>query len=103
MKRSLLLLLTGVISSVSYSQTTWSDQAAQVFYNNCTQCHNPNGIGPFSLLDYATAYDYRASIKDAVLNNIMPPWPADSSYQHYFHERLLTQAERDIIINWVDE
>jgi mono/diheme cytochrome c family protein len=103
MKRTILLLFTGVIPAISYSQTTWSDHAAQVFYNNCTECHNPNGIGPFSLLDYANAYDYRASIKDAVENNIMPPWPADSSYQHYFHERILTQAERDIIINWVDE
>jgi hypothetical protein len=103
MKRFLLPVLLAGMGSVAQSQTTWSDDAATVFYNNCTQCHNPNGIGPFSLMDYATAYDYRAAIKVAVEGNIMPPWPADSSYQRYFHERLLTQAERDIIINWVDE
>ena len=32
----------------------------------------------------------------------MPPWTADSSFQHYAGERILSQAERDIIINWVD-
>jgi len=103
MKRILLLLSFAFCITEATAQTTWSDQAATVFYNNCTQCHNPNGIGPFSLMDYATAYDYRAAIKIAVQNNVMPPWPADSSYQRYFHERLLSQQERDIIFNWVDQ
>lgn len=103
MKKLVFTLFTVISVSGIYSQTTWSDHAAEVFYNNCTQCHNPNGIGPFSLLDYATAYDYRASIKLEVEANNMPPWTADTSFQRYFHERLLTQAERDIIINWVDE
>lgn len=91
------------LTIVANTQTTWSDQAAEVFYNNCTSCHHPQGIAPFSLLDYPTAYDFRAAIKVAVENNEMPPWTADSSFQHYFGERLLTQSERDIIINWVDE
>ncbi len=103
MKKLVLALSAAISAQGIVAQTTWSDHAAEVFYNNCTQCHNPNGIGPFSLLDYATAYDYRASIKVAVENNQMPPWSADTSFQRYFHERLLTQAERDIIINWVDE
>lgn len=103
MKKSLLYLFFIFQVSHLLSQTTWSDHAAQVFYDKCAQCHNPNGIGPFSLLDFNTAYDYRVSIKQKVINNEMPPWTADSSFQHYFHERLLTQSERDIIINWVDE
>lgn len=86
----------------AFGQVTWSDDAAAVFYNRCTQCHNPNGIGPFSLMDYTTAFDYRAAIKVAVEGNVMPPWSADTSYQRYFHERILTQTERDIILEWVD-
>jgi hypothetical protein len=102
MKRYLLTLSCALFLTSVIGQTTWSDNTAEVFYNKCTQCHNPNGIGPFSLMDYATAYDYRAAIKIAVEDNVMPPWTADTSYQRYFHERLLTQAERDIIIEWVD-
>lgn len=103
MKRNLLLLFTLGFCITSNAQTTWSDQAASVFYNKCSQCHHSAGIAPFSLTDFATAYDNRALIKVAVENNEMPPWPADTSYQRYFHERILTQAERDIIINWVDD
>src|SRR5687768_3351744 len=84
-KKILLSVLLAGFGSAAYVQTTWSEHTATVFYNNCTQCHNPNGIGPFSLLDYATAYDYRAAIKVAVEGNIMPPWPADTTYQRYFH------------------
>ena len=102
MKKLLLAFSAGLALNYSNGQTSWSTNAAEVFYNKCTQCHNPNGIGPFSLMDYTTAFDYRAAIKVAVEDNVMPPWSADSSYQRYFHERLLTQSERDIILEWVD-
>jgi len=83
------------------AQITWADDAAEVIYNNCTSCHNPNGIGPASFLTYADAYAAAPSIQSYVMASIMPPWTADSSFQHYSQERILTQAERDIIINWV--
>lgn len=92
-----------ITSQTVSSQTTWSEDAAQVFYDNCTACHNPSGIGPQSFLDYSTAFDYKVLIKNYVEGDIMPPWTADSSFQHYAGERILSQAERDIIINWVDD
>ena len=32
----------------------------------------------------------------------MPPWSADSSFQHYFDERILTEYERNTIIDWAN-
>lgn len=100
MKKGLLFLIAIIISFTNFGQPTWSEDAAEVFYANCTQCHNPDGIGSFSLLDYETAYDYRALIQGYVTYNIMPPWTADSSFQHYFGERILTEYERNTIIDW---
>lgn len=100
MKKRFLSLFTLMFSFLSFGQPTWSEHAAEVFYNNCTECHNPDGIGTFSLLDYEEAYDYRAIIQSYVTYNIMPPWTADSSFQHYFDERLLTEYERNTIIGW---
>jgi hypothetical protein len=54
------------------------------------------------MVDYASAYSARFAIKDAVLNKTMPPWPPDPTYQTYAHERLLTQQEIDLIVNWVN-
>ncbi|MFK8044360.1 MAG: T9SS type A sorting domain-containing protein [Crocinitomicaceae bacterium] len=83
------------------AQITWADHAAEVIYNNCTSCHNPNGIAPISFLTYAEVYPAAPNIQSYVMAGIMPPWTADSSFQHYSQERILTQAERDIIIDWV--
>lgn len=101
-----LLLFLGfifVISSSFYSQTTWADDAAEVFYNKCTSCHNPNGIAPFSLLTYNDAYMFRVSILASVGGNSMPPWTADTSYQKYSHERFLSGTEKDAIMNWINQ
>lgn len=103
MKHILLVFLFLGTSGILKAQTTWSEHAAPVFYAKCTECHNPDGVGPFSLMDYPTAYDYRALIQSYVEYNIMPPWTADSSFQHYFGERLLTEYERNTIINWANE
>lgn len=102
MKKHLLsFLLLGVVGLVQ-AQPTWSEEAAEVIYNNCTECHHPDGVGPMSLLEYETAYDYRALIQSYVEYNIMPPWTADTAFQHYFDERVLTEYERNTIIDWAN-
>jgi hypothetical protein len=103
MKQALLTLFAVMAIHSSFSQTTWSGEAAQVFYDNCTVCHNPDGIGPNSYMTYTGASAYGASIQNYVLNNIMPPWTADTAYQHFSQERVLTQAERDILLNWISD
>ncbi len=103
MKKALLTPLVLIFSGICLGQTTWSEHAAEVFYNNCTECHNPDGIGTFSLMNYEEAYDYRGIIQSYVEYNIMPPWTADSSFQHYFDERILTVYERNTILNWASE
>ncbi|MBD3638089.1 MAG: T9SS type A sorting domain-containing protein [Crocinitomicaceae bacterium] len=103
MKRLLPLILAVFFLNIGKAQTTWSEHAAAVFYANCTACHNPNGIAPNSLMTYTDAYNYSAMIQNYVTNNIMPPWTADTAYAHYSQERILTQNERDILLNWISD
>lgn len=102
MKQLLLSFILVFASIAAVAQPTWSEDAAAVFFNKCAKCHNPDGVGSFSLLDYSTAYDYRGLIQSYVEFNIMPPWFADSSFQHYFDERILTSYERNTIIDWAN-
>ncbi|MCH2233493.1 MAG: T9SS type A sorting domain-containing protein [Crocinitomicaceae bacterium] len=103
MKRLLLLTFAGLSAMYSNAQTTWSEHTAEIFFDNCVVCHRPDGIGPFSLLDYSTADIYKVLIKAEVEANNMPPYKADTSFQHYFDEKILTPLERNTIINWVNE
>lgn len=86
---------------MTIAQPTWSDDVAEIFYNNCTSCHHSEGIAPFSLLDYSTASTWASAIYANVNAGTMPPWTADSSFQHYYGERILTAYERTTILDWV--
>lgn len=75
---------------------------ATIIYNNCASCHRPAGIAPFSLLTYTDAYNYRLSIKSAVSNRHMPPWPPSDSYVHFSGARILSATDINTIVNWVN-
>lgn len=100
----LFFSLLSVISEI-HSQTstpTWSENIACIAYTNCTKCHQPDGVGSFSMIDYSSAYNARFAIKSAVQSGYMPPWPPNINYQTLAHERVLTQLEKDLIVAWVD-
>lgn len=100
-----ILISAFVILNLSNSTAqapTWSEDISCIFYSHCTNCHNPGGIAPFSLLDYNQAYNFRYSIQNAVETGYMPPWKPNPHYQSYAHQRNLSQQEIDIISAWVN-
>jgi hypothetical protein len=113
MKKKILLFKTCIVginffflmnaqNSVLTYTPTWADDIAPIFYNHCTTCHHPGGIAQFSLIDYNSAFIYKNSIKYAVLNGKMPPWPPDTSYTRFIGERILSQQEIQKIVDWVN-
>lgn len=87
----------------SFSQINWSEDVAPIIYANCTTCHNENGIGEFSLIDYSNASAFSHHIMETVESKEMPPWVVDRSYQNYSSERVLTEEEITTIVTWVNE
>jgi hypothetical protein len=104
MKKAFLLLLSLiVISQKAYSQTpTWAENIAPILFKNCAKCHNPNGVGPFSLLTFDEAYRNRAGIKASVIAKNMPPWSPDPNYRHMANERILSNADVNAITAWAN-
>ena len=102
MKKLLGLLTLCILASNSFGQNTWSSNIATIVYDNCTPCHNPKGIAPFSLVTYDDAQAKSFFIKSTALNGTMPPWIADSDYQTYAHERVLSDSQITAIVDWVD-
>ena len=103
MKQILFISLTSLFTQNLNAQTTWSGGAAEVLYNNCTSCHNPNGIAPNSLMTYNEGQTYATLIQSYAMNDIMPPWTAGTSYQYFSQERVLTQSEKTIILDWISD
>lgn len=103
MKYYLLILSFSVNCAINAATPTWSSDIAKILHTKCAKCHNPNGIGKFSLLTYNDAFVYSSSIKNAaVTKGSMPPWPPRPKYVHYKDERVLSGTEKKMIADWVD-
>ncbi len=103
--RLFLLVLLGMVSftkAQAHGDPTWSEEIAAIFYKQCTSCHHPGGLAPFSLMNYTDAYARRFAIQYQTEAKTMPPWPPDPSYSRLAHERLLTDDEIKHIRDWVN-
>jgi mono/diheme cytochrome c family protein len=80
---------------------TFTKDVAPIFYKNCTVCHRPGAIAPMSLLTYSDARPWTRSIATNVTRGTMPPWHADPAHGEFLNDRRLSQADKDIIVNWV--
>jgi hypothetical protein len=81
---------------------TFEKDIASIIYTNCTKCHNPNGIAPFSLTNYQNIKKRAKTIAYVTKNRIMPPWPADPNYTHFVGENLLNDQQITLIQDWVN-
>lgn len=90
---------------------TAGEQAKSSFYrdvlpilqNRCQQCHRVGDIGPFALDDFEACSNWGETIKEAVTERRMPPWPADPEHGKFLHEQRLPDEELATLVKWVDE
>lgn len=99
--KKILLLVSLAFTLGSFSQT-YSDDVAQLIFDNCASCHNPSGIAPFSLMDYSEVTSQAAGIYDAISQDRMPPWPPNDDYKPFSHSRALEALEKTTIIDWIN-
>lgn len=103
MSRTMLLLAgSALLRPGAMAQApTWHQGISCIVYTHCTPCHHEGGAGHFSLSGYADAYSWRNDIAAFTQAGLMPPWPPDPDYRSLAHERVLSQAEIDLLAAWV--
>src|SRR5512147_1832955 len=97
-----ILSITFILAIVvaASGQVTFTKDIAPIIYNNCTTCHRPNEIGPFSLTNYDEVASYADMIKYATAIRYMPPWKADPHFSRFIGERALTDEQIAKIAEW---
>ncbi len=80
----------------------FSEHISPIIYNNCTKCHRPGEIGPFPMTNYSEVANRAQMIKYVTGVRYMPPWMPDRSYSKLLDERFLTDAQIQLIAQWVD-
>jgi len=84
-------------------EVTYSKDVAPILYRNCTGCHRPNDIAPMSLMTYKEARPWAASVRQAVLQRVMPPWHADPHFGKFANDPRLSDVEIQTIDEWVKQ
>jgi hypothetical protein len=98
-----IALLIPCLACCANAEVTYSHDVAPILYRKCAACHHPNDIAPMSLVDYKSARPWAKAIREAVRLKRMPPWFADPAIGHYSNDPSLSESERQIITDWVDQ
>lgn len=78
---------------------TWHKDVSPLLEQNCTGCHNPQGIS-FDLTSYPETALLAEALVGATESGSMPPWPPSRECRPLLHERTLSEADRQILRDW---
>lgn len=99
MRKLLLTVLCGLMVHSITSQVEYKDVAG-IFYARCSNCHH-TGTNSISFMNYTETAMMSGSIQNDLMNNVMPPWSADTTYTRFQHERIITASEKQKILDWI--
>ena len=89
------LFICGIIGACSQeSSYTYTKDIALILLKNCTPCHQPEGVAPFSLINYNQVNRKKNTILEVTQSGLMPPWPADRNYSHFLGEKYLSERDK---------
>jgi hypothetical protein len=81
------------------AQLTYKD-VAPIFIQRCAGCHHQGKVFPY-FTNYSTTSLYKGLITHDLQTEKMPPWPADTTYTRFAHERIIPQPEKTKVLNWL--
>ena len=95
-----LLLLNTVKGqeNINYEQ-----HVKPILQKHCVQCHQSGGIAPFSLDNWIDVQSRALMISAVTASKYMPPWRADTLFQHYKNENYLNETEIKLIQQWLQQ
>ena len=101
-KSFILVAITSISITSLVNGQTFTEDIADIVYNQCSTCHRPGEIGPMNLTNYEEIKSYGQTIKAVTSLRYMPPWQPDSEYSRVMDENYLTDDQIETIANWVD-
>ena len=84
------------------SNVTFYASIAPIIYHECSPCHRPGESAPFSLLTYDDVKRHATQIAAVTKRRFMPPWLPEHGYGSFMEERRLTDAQIQLIQDWVN-
>src|SRR5215831_1211953 len=103
MTRRLSILFLGIFwscASIEAAPVTFNKDIAPILYANCSSCHRPGEIAPFSLLSYQDAAKRAKLIATVTARRYMPPWKPEPGFGDFADVHRLTDEQIAQIQEW---
>lgn len=89
-----------MVADTGKGVVTFNKDIAPIMFENCSTCHRPGEVAPFSLLTYADAKKRAKQIALVTENHFMPPWKADEGKEKFVDAHVLSADEIAKIHQW---
>jgi peroxiredoxin len=81
---------------------SYSKEVAPLLAEKCAGCHRPGGIGSWAMTGHDSVRGFAPMIREVLRTGRMPPWHADPHYGSFEGDRSLTDAQRALLVHWVE-
>jgi hypothetical protein len=81
---------------------TYAKDIAPLLQKRCANCHRAGDIAPFALTTYDETVPWGETIQEVVQAGRMPPWHADPAHGKFSNDPRLSDAEKKLIRDWVN-
>lgn len=82
---------------------TFSRDIAPILSARCASCHREGGAAPFALTSFEDVSSRSATVARVVATREMPPWLPTQGAETFAGARVLSAAERDVILRWIEQ
>jgi peroxiredoxin len=87
--------------AVADKALTFAEHVAPILHKHCQECHRPNTVAPFTLIDYAQVNARAKAIADVVRDGSMPPWYGAPDHLEFNNHRGLSAEEKSTLLTWL--
>jgi len=87
-------------ATVKDGAVTFNHDIAPIVFANCSSCHRPGQVAPFSLLTYQDVKKRGQFIAAVTQQRRMPPWKADEGSEKFHDARVLSDEQIALLQRW---
>jgi hypothetical protein len=99
--KQLIIWMLFPYAAFSQQEISYDQHIRPIIATHCNHCHQPNNVAPFSLLTYEEVSLKAKFIGFVTESRYMPPWKADTAFQHYKNENVLSDEEIGLLQKWI--
>jgi hypothetical protein len=88
--------------AAGFAKISYADTIAPIIKAKCATCHQPGGVAPMALNNYAQIKGFSPMIREVIRTHRMPPYLADETVGAFQDDDRLSPEQMKTLVHWID-